>query len=65
MANSIPAQHAPAATSALPNAAAKPAAASHKQAQPQGATQAHVPVDTVHISKAAQTALKQSAAKKT
>ncbi len=63
MANSIPAQH-PAATSALPNAAAKPAPANHKQAQPQAAIQAHVPVDTVHISKAAQTALKQSAAKK-
>jgi hypothetical protein len=46
------------------NATAKPAAANQKHAEPQAAAPAHVPVDTVHISKAAQTALKQSGAKK-
>jgi hypothetical protein len=60
MANSISAQHPPAATVTPPHAAAKPVAANHKQAQPQSAAKAHVPVDTVHISKAAQTALQQA-----
>ena len=64
MAISIPAQHAPAATTTAPHAAAKPATANQKHAEPQAAAQPHVPVDTVHISKAAQSARKQSAAKK-
>jgi len=63
MANSIPA-HAPAATETAPHAAAKPLAANQRQEQTQSAPKAHVPVDTVHISKAAQSALKQSSAKK-
>lgn len=62
MAISIPSatQHDPAASAAQAQAAARPAPASQKPAQPQPAAKAHVPVDTVQISSAAQSALQEA-----
>jgi hypothetical protein len=60
MANSIPAQHSPAATVTPPHAAANSVAANQKESQPQPAAKSRVPVDTVHISTAAQSALQEA-----